>query len=291
MRFLQNVLPSLLLLAAGAAQAASSWGFDDATVSVISKKGAGAKEKFNAKAPLPQSLVLGTADSLKVILTATEGGKGARPHQAFVVLREPASGLEAPFPMTVKDSGKAVVEIKHADLPVQLAASAAPLRASVVLASFGAAAGVDRPVFDVDAAGTDASGAPVASAAEYEPPLRYGRRDEIHHVFRADAQSPPVVVSLVFALAVAAAVPALFVAWLALGGNVSHLSRALSDAPLAHGVFFGSILALEAVFGLYYASWTLFQMLPAVGLLGAATFLSGTKALGEVQSRRLTGDR
>jgi oligosaccharyltransferase complex subunit delta (ribophorin II) len=50
-------------------------------------------------------------------------------------------------------------------------------------------------------------------------------------------------------------------------------------------------VALEGVFYLYYVSWNLFQVLPVIGVVGAATFLSGTKALGEVQSRRLAGER
>lgn len=79
--------------------------------------------------------------------------------------------------------------------------------------------------------------------------------------------------------------------WLALGANVSHLQRALGDAPVAHGVFFGSLVALEGVFYLYYVNWTLFQVLPVISVFGAATFLSGAKALGEVQSRRLAGER
>lgn len=48
---------------------------------------------------------------------------------------------------------------------------------------------------------------------------------------------------------------------------------------------------MEGVFFLYYVSWTLFQVLPVMILVGTATFLSGTRALGEVQSRRLAGER
>ncbi|KAI1484618.1 Oligosaccharyltransferase subunit Ribophorin II-domain-containing protein [Biscogniauxia mediterranea] len=288
MRFLHSLTPSLLLLAAGAAQAASSWGFADATVSVNSKKGAatGSKEKFSEKAPLSQPVVLGATDSLKILLTAQEGGKGKRPHQAFVVLREPTTGLEAPFPLTVKESGKATVEIKQTELPVQLAASTAPLKASLVLASFGESEGLNTPIFDVEIK-ADPGAAPVV----YEKPLRYGKRDEIHHIFRDDPKSPPKAISLAFVLAVVATVPALFVGWLALGANLSHLSKALSDAPLAHGVFFGSIVAMEGIFYMYYVSWNLFQTLPAIGIVGTATFLSGVKALGEVQNRRLAGER
>lgn len=48
---------------------------------------------------------------------------------------------------------------------------------------------------------------------------------------------------------------------------------------------------MELVFYLYYVSWNLFQTLPVIALVGVVTFLSGTKALGEVQSRRLAGER
>ena len=117
-----------------------------------------------------------------------------------------------------------------------------------------------------------------------------------------------------FALAVLATVPALLIGvcfpsllrrpadhtspgltehvqWAALGANLNHVSKAIGAAPLSHAAFFGSIVAMEGVFFLYYSSWNLFQTLPVVGVIGAVTVLSGTKALGEVQSRRLAGER
>ncbi|KAI0857682.1 Oligosaccharyltransferase subunit Ribophorin II-domain-containing protein [Xylaria cubensis] len=286
MRFLHSFVAPLVLLAAGAAQAASSWGFDDATVQVNAKKAAGTKEKFSETKPLSQPVTISNTESIKVLLVAKDGGQGKRPHQAFVVLQDELSGLEAPFPMTVKENGKAVVDIKFADLPVQLATSTAPLKASVVLASFGSSKGLNKPAFSVSV-NTDPNATPLI----YEKPLRYGKREPINHTFRADPKNPPKVISAFFALAVLATVPALFVGWLALGANVSHIQRALSDAPIAHGVFFGSLVALEGVFYLYYVSWSLFQVLPVIGVFGAATFLSGAKALGEVQGRRLAGER
>ncbi|KAI1844572.1 hypothetical protein JX265_001557 [Neoarthrinium moseri] len=287
MRFLPSFVPSLLLLAAGAAQAASSWGFDEGTVSVGSKKADGAvKEKFTEKKLPKAPVAFGAADTLKLIITAQENGKGKRPHQAFLVLQETETGLEAPFPLTVKESGKATVDIKHADIPVQLLVSSKPLKASLVIASFGSSDGYNKPVFDVQIK-LDPNAAPPV----YEKPLRYGKLDEIHHIFRDDPKNPPKVISLVFALAVVATVPALFVGWLALGGNVAHLQKAFSAAPVSHGVFFGSIIGMELVFYLYYVSWNLFQVLPVAGVVGVVIFLSGTKALGEVQSRRLAGER
>lgn len=69
------------------------------------------------------------------------------------------------------------------------------------------------------------------------------------------------------------------------------MTKALGNAPISHVVFFGSIVAMEGVFFLYYTQWNLFQTLPAIGAVGVAAFLSGTKALGEVQRRRLAGER
>jgi oligosaccharyltransferase complex subunit delta (ribophorin II) len=48
---------------------------------------------------------------------------------------------------------------------------------------------------------------------------------------------------------------------------------------------------MEIVFFFYYAAWNLFQTLPVIGLVGVVAFLSGSKALSEVQSRRLAGER
>jgi oligosaccharyltransferase complex subunit delta (ribophorin II) len=48
---------------------------------------------------------------------------------------------------------------------------------------------------------------------------------------------------------------------------------------------------MEGIFFLYYYNWTLFQMLPVAGVVGLVAFLSGSKALSEVQSRRLDGKR
>ena len=48
---------------------------------------------------------------------------------------------------------------------------------------------------------------------------------------------------------------------------------------------------MEGIFFLYYYKWSLFTMLPVAGVVGLVAFLSGSKALGEVQGRRLAGQR
>lgn len=186
------------------------------------------------------------------------------------------------------------------DLPIQLLTSSEPLEASLVLGSFGSTKGSITPVFDL-ALNLD----PNAPTLNYEAPLRYGKLPEIHHTFRDDPKSPPKIVSIVFALAVLATVPGLLVGvrtsdperrtnqdanclqWTVLGANLGNAQKALGNSPISHITFFGSIIAMEGVFFLYYAGWSLFSTLPVAGVVGVVAFLSGTKALGEVQSRRL----
>lgn len=68
-------------------------------------------DRFTPKSLLKKPVALPAADSLKLVVTATEDGKGKRPHQAFLVLKDTETGLEAPFTFTTKENGKAVVEI------------------------------------------------------------------------------------------------------------------------------------------------------------------------------------
>jgi oligosaccharyltransferase complex subunit delta (ribophorin II) len=72
---------------------------------------------------------------------------------------------------------------------------------------------------------------------------------------------------------------------------MNHLSKALQDAPISHALFYGSIFGIEAVFFLYYTSWNLFKTLPVLLVMSIVAFLSGSRALTEVQGRRLAGLR
>ena len=158
--------------------------------------------------------------------------------------------------------------------------------ASIVIGSFGASAPYKSKVFDLRVARDD--NAPVAVV---EAPLRYAAEAEIHHMFKSDPKSPPKIITIVFAAAVAGALPILLGAWATLGANADHLSKALRDAPVSHAMFYGSILAMEGIFFMYYTTWNLFQTLPAATLVGFVAFLSGSRALTEVQERRLAGMR
>jgi Oligosaccharyltransferase subunit Ribophorin II len=91
------------------------------------------------------------------------------------------------------------------DLPIQLLVSSQPLRATLLLASFGKPQPFSNHVFNLDVRPEPNSPAP-----KYEKPLRYGKLPEIHHIFRPDPKSGPVIISIVFVLAVLAPLPILF---------------------------------------------------------------------------------
>jgi oligosaccharyltransferase complex subunit delta (ribophorin II) len=161
--------------------------------------------------------------------------------------------------------------------------SSKTLHASIVLGGFGSSKPSNTEVLTFQ---VNSDKQPTISDV-----LRYGKFPEIHHIFRDDARSPPKILTLVFTLAVVAALPVLLGSWLFLGANLSQLPKAFASAPISHTLFFGSIVAMEGLFYLYYTSWNLGQLLPAAGVVGLVTFLSASGALTEVQERRLKGER
>ena len=155
-----------------------------------------------------------------------------------------------------------------------------------MLASFGSSTPLNQNVFDVTVQ-TDPNSPPTV------PPTseRYTSKPEIHHIFREDPKSPPKIISLVFTLAILGTLPILLGGWIFLGGNFDHFGKAFGAQPVAHGLFFGSIVAMEGVFFMYYTSWNLFQTLPVMAVVGTVAFVSGSRALTEVQERRFAGER
>ncbi|KPI45872.1 uncharacterized protein AB675_582 [Cyphellophora attinorum] len=268
---------------------ASSWTFSDATVSVQGKGsgvGSGSKENLSPKSPLTKPFVLGASDTLKVVLTTKEGKTSKRPQQASLLLRDPATDLDVTYPLSTKESGKGKIDLSHRDLPLQFLRKDTVLSAYLILASTGDADGYYERAFSV---GVKAD--PTATTGSTEKPLRYGKLPEIHHIFRSDPKSPNFVIVAFFTVAAAATLPVLLGLWLQVGGNLNHLSKALSDAPVSHALFFGSIVGIEGIFFLYYTVWNLFQTLPALAAVGIVAYISGSRALTEVQDRRLAGLR
>ncbi|KAB8239640.1 putative oligosaccharyltransferase subunit ribophorin II [Aspergillus alliaceus] len=279
---------SLLAFTAAPTAAKAAWGFTDATVSIQAKGagvGSGLKENIPDNKALPKPVSLGSADTLKVTLTAREGSSAKRAHQVFLLLQNPETGLDISYPFNVKDNGKSRIELTQKDLPVQFLSLPEPLDAKLLIGSFGSSEAYNGAVFKLAVTRNPDQPVPTVEVS------RYGKLPEIHHIFKDDPQSPPVVISLAFVAMVLATLPVLAGVWLFLGANVCHLPKAFKSSPIPHAVFLGSLLSIEGIFFLYYQSWTLFQVLPAVAAAGTVAFISGSRALGEVQGRRLGGLR
>lgn len=67
--------------------------------------------RLNPSTPLAKTVELGASDSLKLLLTTVDGKTAKRPHQAFLTLTDPTTGLEESFVFNVKDSGKGKVDL------------------------------------------------------------------------------------------------------------------------------------------------------------------------------------
>ena len=154
-------------------------------------------------------------------MTTKEDNKAKRPHQAFLLIKDPKSGLDTSFALQVKENAKGKIELviipaqlaaftvdpmiqTQKDLPTQLLSSTGPLDASLVIASFGSSKPYSEKAFDLSIE-LD-SGSPLQTPKK---PLRYGKLPEIHHIFKPDPKSPPMIITLVFAAAVIAALPIL----------------------------------------------------------------------------------
>jgi oligosaccharyltransferase complex subunit delta (ribophorin II) len=87
---------------------------------------------------------------------------------------------------------------------VQFLSTEQTLQATLLLASFGTSKPYSSHVFDLEVKHD-----PNVPQPKYEKPLRYGKLEEIHHIFRPDPQSGPKIVSVLFVLAVLATVPVL----------------------------------------------------------------------------------
>ncbi|KAL2870228.1 putative oligosaccharyltransferase subunit ribophorin II [Aspergillus lucknowensis] len=288
MQWWQTILQLSLLASSALPAAAASWGFADATVSVQTKGagvGSGPKHEIPRNGALSQTIPFGNADTLKVALTAQEGKSAKSAHQVFLLLQEPGSGLDIAYPFSVKGNGKSRIELTWKDLPSQFLSASDDLNARILIGSFGSSQAYDEPAFKLAIDRNLDEPIPTSEVS------RYGKLPEIHHIFKSDPRSPPIVITLVFIALVLAAFPLLAGVWLYLGANVNHLPTAIKSAPLPHAVFLGSLLSIEGIFFLYYTSWTLFQIIPAVAAVGVVAFISGSRALGEVQGRRLAGLR
>lgn len=67
--------------------------------------------RLSPSTPLGKAVSLDATDVLKLVLTTVDGSTAKRPHQAFLTLTDPTTGVEESFVFNIKDSGKAKVDL------------------------------------------------------------------------------------------------------------------------------------------------------------------------------------
>jgi len=76
-----------------------------------------------------------------------------------------------------------------------------------------------------------------------------------------------------------------------LGANLNHLSKAMQNALLGHGLFWVSLLGMQGVWIMFYGGLGIGWALLAAALPAYGAVMGGVRALSEVRSRRLAGER
>jgi oligosaccharyltransferase complex subunit delta (ribophorin II) len=89
------------------------------------------------------------------------------------------------------------------DLPIQFLSLPEPVDARVVIGGLGTSDAYDSSVFQLS---IDRNPELAVPTVETE---RYGKKPEIHHIFKDSPSNPPIVVTLAFVAMVGAALPVL----------------------------------------------------------------------------------
>ncbi|KAK7205841.1 hypothetical protein BZA70DRAFT_277183 [Myxozyma melibiosi] len=173
MRFFQ------LLAAAGlAAPLVSAWTFKDASLSITEKAGTLQTESFSTSKKLAEavSLPITATARFRFVIESEEGGRSI-PHQTYIQISDPSTGLETSFPADVRDNGRSRVDIEYKLIPKALLGPDKPLLCKLIIGSFGTE---ESLIAEIGTIVPQFKGEPSPS------PLRFGPRPEIIHIFKSD---------------------------------------------------------------------------------------------------------
>ncbi|CAB4395206.1 Ribophorin II [Rhizophagus irregularis] len=237
-------------------------------------------ESVEYPSSLDKPIELSHGDNLKIIfsLRDKETKKGIQPHQSMIILSSKQTENQIPIIVTVRDNGKARAELNMLDIPENLFLGNYSL--NLIIGTFSHNNPINYQI------GTVNIDVPYLSPVL----IKYGPKPEIHHIFRPDQKLPPTIISYSFVIIVL--LPWLFLigAWIHLGVNISFLTSEPGSLPVIISFLF-TLLAIEILFYNYWTHLNIFQTLSWLSGLSILAFLSGQKALSDVQGWRLKGLR
>ncbi|KAJ8652454.1 hypothetical protein O0I10_011921 [Lichtheimia ornata] len=114
---------------------------------------------------------------------------------------------------------------------------------------------------------------------------------EIHHAFRPAESMPPTWFSQLFSLIALSPWIVLMVGWLGVGVTpVKVLGQLTSGSssmrPVSIIAFLASLASVEYLFYLYWTRLNIFETLSYLVFLLAITFVTGQRALSQIQAHR-----
>ncbi|GAV28356.1 hypothetical protein PMKS-001827 [Pichia membranifaciens] len=115
-------------------------------------------------------------------------------------------------------------------------------------------------------------------------PLRFGVKDEIHHIFRQDPKNLPGFISSNFVFLLLLSLLVLFLAWNYF--DAANINNSGKFNPVVY-IFLGSVLAFEYFFFDYYCGTSIFKSLKRFTITGIFTLYFGSKALQDMYKLRL----
>ncbi|KAK9246804.1 hypothetical protein V1506DRAFT_534381 [Lipomyces tetrasporus] len=280
---LRNVLVASLAVCVSS-PLVSAWTFSNATLAINERSGTLQTHQFSVSVPLPEIVSLPSSALARLRFTVRSDltpDTNNKPHQAYAIIEDPVTKLESSFTADVRENGRARVDIDYKTIPTALLGPNKPLTVKIVLASFGTEAPLKVEIGQI---------LPAYNGPAPAGPIRFGSKPEIIHIFRPDPKFVSSAISLFFSAIVVTTAVALIGSWLHIGAAPSQLPKALASSPFGHLGFFASIIAIEVAFFNYYLGSTIFKLIAQISALAPIAFLSGSRALREVRSRRLKGE-
>ncbi|RUP52432.1 Dolichyl-diphosphooligosaccharide--protein glycosyltransferase subunit Swp1 [Jimgerdemannia flammicorona] len=279
-------LTLLLALLTTAVLAKSSFAISDVKFAVVGSDGVrrgGESLEFPGKLASKYSVQGSDTVRLTFQVKDAETDKSVQPHQAFLILTNDETGVQSVQILQVRDSGKARAELSPKTADENLVG---PYTLEVVLGTFSlpdplkyALGSINiESTFDLSKSAESATTAAVI----------YGPRPEIRHIFRQPDKVPAAWLSNAFVLVVLSPWLVLLGAWLALGITPAILGPFVSSISIL--AFFSTLVATEFLFYKYWTSLNIFETLTYFAGLSVFTFVTGQRALSEVQARRLKNE-
>ncbi|KAG4306448.1 hypothetical protein PORY_000436 [Pneumocystis oryctolagi] len=223
---------------------------------------------------------LSNQEMLTLQFNVKRGSQSMRPHQAMLLIGHPEVELETSRVVSVDTHGKAVLTLRHEDIPLPLLFSDSPLSLTLVIGSFDTATPLSYTFLKLGI--VDIS----HELSAPTPPLRYGPLPEIQHVFSPDKQRSPTIIITVFCILILCAFWQLLRVWKTISSNILSLSFISKNLSVSHILFFSFLWAIEILFYMYWTCIGLPQVLAGVSVLLLPLMFSCKHLLSQIQEKK-----